>query len=155
LWDILEVYDIIVYLVFRGVIKMARINIIIVVGAILAIISAVLLVKNVLITYKLSDNGAKNFIWVSLVLVCFVCGIVSVTQGLGAQSVYEDAMNSVGYFRDMYNRHIGTGTKAAIGACVIFVIESFYYKRMKNYMDLKVKNRKDAWNLEEITRNMK
>lgn len=134
---------------------MARINVFIVVGGLFAIISAVLLVKDVLITYKLSDSGTKNFIWISFVIVCFVCGVTSVIQGLAAQSVYENAMNSEGYFKDMYYRHIGIGTKAVIATCIAFVLEHFYFKRMKNYMDSKVKNRKDAWNLDEITSNMK
>lgn len=134
---------------------MIRINITIIIGALLAIVSAVLLIKNVLISYKLSDNGIKNFVWIVLIVACIICSITIVVQGLGAQSVYENAMNSQGYFRDMYYRHINIGTRATIAACVLFVLERIYFNRMKEYMNMKVKNRKDAWNLDEITNDMK
>lgn len=134
---------------------MIRINITIIIGALLAIVSAVLLIKNVLISYKLSDNGIKNFIWLALIVACILCGVIGAIQGIGAQSVYEDAMNSQGYFRDIYYRHINIGTRATIATCVLFVLERIYFNRIKEYMNMKVKNRKDAWNLDEITNDMK
>ncbi|WP_373899753.1 hypothetical protein ACER0A_000695 [Haloimpatiens sp. FM7315] len=59
---------------------------IIIISIILAIISAVLIVKNFLVKYSGSNNGFKNVIFLGLIVVALMCSLSGTWEGISTKN---------------------------------------------------------------------
>jgi len=80
---------------------MLKITIIIILGIVLSIISAIFVIKNFLVNYKGSDSGIKNVGDILLIIVSLFCSLISVWGGFSLRESLIILENPAGLSKEM------------------------------------------------------
>jgi uncharacterized membrane protein len=138
---------------------MLKFTIIIILGIILAVISAKFIIKNFLVNYKGSESGFKNVCDILLIVISLLCSFISIWGGFSARATLITLQNPSALSEEMIqmlNKSIVEGTQAVIITIIFgyvcFILAYLLFKTIENEIQRELDRPKRKWNLDLINK---
>ncbi|MCB2314096.1 hypothetical protein LGL55_23895 [Clostridium tagluense] len=139
---------------------MLKFTIIIILGIILAVISAIFVIKNFLVDYKGSESGFKNVCNILLMVVSLVCSLISVWESFGVKEILLTLKNQSGMSEEMIQMLKKTAIeqtsgviKALILGYVCFISAYLVFKTIQKETQLEFDKPKRKWDWNKIDKS--
>lgn len=139
---------------------MLKFTIIIILGIILAVVSAIFLIKNFLVDYKGGDNGFKIVGEILLIVVSLLCSLVSVWEGFGIVQVLSTLKTPTGLLEEeirLLNHTVAEYTKdvntAIIVGYVCFILAYLIFRSIQKDIRREIDKPKRRWDWNKIDKN--
>jgi amino acid transporter len=139
---------------------MLKFTIIIILGIILAIVSAIFVTKNFLVDYKGGDNGFKIVSDILLIVVALICSLISVWEGFGVKEILNQLKNPSDLSEemiDMLNRtavdYTNDVTTSIIVGYVCFILAYLLFRTIQKEIQREVDKPKRRWDWNKIDKN--
>jgi hypothetical protein len=139
---------------------MLKFTIIIILGIILAVISAIFVVRNFLVNYKGSESGFKNVADILLIVVSLICSLISVWEGFGVKEILLRLENPTGISQEMIQVLKKTATeqtkdviRAIIVGYVCFTLAFIVFKTIEKEIQRELDRPKRKWDWSKIDKN--
>lgn len=108
--------------VFKRGVSMLKFTIIIVLGIILTVLSAIFVIKNFLVDYKGSESGFKNVCDILLVVVSLFCSLVSIWGSFNLREILLRLENPSGMSEQMIQMFKKTVVEQTLGIIITIVV---------------------------------
>lgn len=139
---------------------MFKFTIIIILGIILAISSAIFVTKNFLVDYKGSESGFKNVCDILLIVVALICSLISVWEGFGVREILTKLENTAGLSEEMIVMLQKTATEystdvtaAIIVGYICFILAYLVFKNIQREIQREFDKPKRKWDWNKIEKN--
>lgn len=139
---------------------MLKFTIIIILGIILAIGSAIFIIKNFLVDYKVGDNGVKTVSDILLIVIALICSLISVWEGFGVKEILIQLENPSGLSEEMIDMLNTTAvgytndvTTAIIVGYVCFILAYLIFRNIQKEIQRDVDRPKRRWDWNRIDKN--
>lgn len=142
---------------------MLKFTIIIILGMILAVISAIFVIKNFLVSYKGSESGFKNVCDILLILVSLFSSLISVWGGFSLRELLirlqnpSDLSNLSEEMIQLLKKTIVDQSRevtiAIIVGYVCFTLAYLIFKTIEKEIQREIDKPKRKWDLNKINKN--
>jgi amino acid transporter len=139
---------------------MFKFTIIIILGIILAISSAIFVTKNFLVDYKGSESGFKNVSNILLIVVALICSLISVWEGFGVREILTKLENTASLSEEMIVMLQKTATEystdvtaAIIVGYICFILAYLVFKNIQKEIQREFDKPKRKWDWNKIEKN--
>ena len=139
---------------------MLKFTIIIILGIILAVGSAIFVIKNFLVDYKGSDNGFKNVGNILLIVVSLLCSLISVWEGFGIVQILTRLETPSSMTVEMvqmlektvleYSKEV---TTAIIVGYVCFALAYLIFRSIQKEIQREIDRPKRRWDWDKVDKN--
>ena len=147
-------------LIFKRGVPMLKFAIIISLGMILAVMSAIFVVKNFLVDYKGSESGFKNVSDILLIVVSLYCSLISIWGSFSLREILRSLENPAGMSEQMIqmlNNTVTQQTRQIIITIILgyfcFILADLIFKTIEKEIQRELDKPKRKWDWTKINKN--